>query len=251
MSFFKDFKEDLTQAVNELVAEEDLLRDKDVERLDDDEMVNTLDESDDIPREDNIDIDVIHDMLNNVDILESGYERKDVSQNMQDTEGENMEVETTVENESVDEITEITKGTVIEGNLNSDGSINLIGTVKGNVSCKGKLIVSGSIFGISKAAEIFANNAKIEGDISSEGSVKVGNGSVIIGNVIATSAVIGGAVNGDIDVKGPVIVDATAVVMGNIKSRSVQINNGAVIEGFCSQCYSEIDVKSFFGNVEK
>ena len=57
---------------------------------------------------------------------------------------------------------------------------------------------------------------------------------------------IAGAINGDIDVQGPVIVDSTAVIMGNIKSRSVQINNGAVIEGFCSQCYSEIDVKSFF-----
>ena len=69
---------------------------------------------------------------------------------------------------------------------------------------------------------------------------------MIVGNVVASSAVVAGAVNGDIDVHGPVIVDSTAVIMGNIKSRSVQINNGAVIEGFCSQCYSEIDVKSFF-----
>ena len=70
--------------------------------------------------------------------------------------------------------------------------------------------------------------------------------SVNIGGIEGESAVIAGAVNGDIDVKGPVIVDSTAVIMGNIKSRSVQINNGAVIEGFCSQSYSDIDVKSFF-----
>ena len=31
-----------------------------------------------------------------------------------------------------------------------------------------------------------------------------------------------------------------------IRKNAVQINNGAVIEGRCSQCYSEIDVKSFF-----
>jgi len=76
--------------------------------------------------------------------------------------------------------------------------------------------------------------------------VKVGVGTMIIGGIEGESAVIAGAVNGDIDVKGPVIVDSTAVIMGNIKSRSVQINNGAVIEGFCSQSYSDIDVKSFF-----
>ena len=45
----------------------------------------------------------------------------------------------------------------------------------------------------------------------------------------------------------PVVVDASAVVMGNIKSRSVQINNGAVIEGFCSQCYADVDVQGLFG----
>ena len=66
------------------------------------------------------------------------------------------------------------------------------------------------------------------------------------GNVFATSAVIGGAIKGDIDVNGPVIVDSTAIVKGNIKSKSVQINNGAVIDGFCSQAYAEIDYKSLF-----
>ena len=64
---------------------------------------------------------------------------------------------------------------------------------------------------------------------------------------MASSAVIAGAIKGDIDVQGPVIVDTTAIVMGNIKSKLVQINNGAVIEGFCSQCYSDNSPKKFFG----
>ena len=50
---------------------------------------------------------------------------------------------------------------------------------------------------------------------------------------------------------GPVILDTSAIVMGNIKSKSVQINNGAVIEGMCSQCYAEISTTSFFNDVKK
>jgi len=69
---------------------------------------------------------------------------------------------------------------------------------------------------------------------------------VVVGNISATSAVIAGAVKGDIDVCGPVILDTTAIVMGNIKSKSVQINNGAVIEGMCSQCYADVSPTSFF-----
>lgn len=161
-------------------------------------------------------------------------------------EEEGMGAESNIEGILSDDTTYITKGTVIKGNIETEGGIDIIGTVNGDVNCGGKLILGGSIVGNVKAGEIYANAAKIEGEVSSEGSVKIGVGSVVVGNISATSAVIAGAVNGDIDVHGPVIVDSTAVIMGNIKSRSVQINNGAVIEGFCSQCYSEIDVKSFF-----
>ena len=73
----------------------------------------------------------------------------------------------------------------------------------------------------------------------------------MIGNIFASSAVIAGAVKGDIDVHGPVILDVSAIVMGNIKSKSVQINNGAVIEGLCSQCYADIRPASFFDDVKK
>ena len=163
-----------------------------------------------------------------------------------------IEEETTKEKEQEansilsDDTTYITKGTTIKGSIETDGGIDVIGTVEGDVTCGGKLIIGGTIEGNINAGEIYANAAKIKGEIVTEGSVKIGVGTVVVGNVSATSAVIAGAINGDIDVHGPVIVDSTAVIMGDIKSRSVQINNGAVIEGRCSQCYSEIDVKSFF-----
>ncbi len=171
---------------------------------------------------------------------------------MADIEEKINEEETTAQKEQeansilADDTTYITKGTTIKGNIETDGGIDVIGTVEGDVKCGGKLIIGGTVTGNIDAGEIYANAAKLKGEIVSEGSVKIGVGTVVVGNVSATSAVIAGAVNGDIDVKGPVIVDSTAVIMGDIKSRSVQINNGAVIEGRCSQCYSEIDVKSFF-----
>ena len=98
--------------------------------------------------------------------------------------------------------------------------------------------MTGVVNGNSNTSEFFADSAQVEGEVVSSGTVKIGLGSVIIGNVTSSSAVIAGAIKGDIDVQGPVVVDTSAVVMGNIKSRSVQINNGAVIEGFCSQCYA-------------
>ncbi len=145
-----------------------------------------------------------------------------------------------------EETASITEGMVITGDLQTTGSLDLIGKVTGNIKCLGKLNVTGEIAGDSDAAEIYAESARITGEVRSKGSVKVGQSTVIVGNIFGSSAVIAGAVKGDIDVHGPVVLDTTAIVMGNIKSQSVQINNGAVIEGMCSQAYADVNPSEFF-----
>ncbi len=168
----------------------------------------------------------------------------------QEAKGEDMDMD----NQpmvATDETAVITEGMTIVGDITSGGSLELLGAVTGNIEILGKLNVTGSIQGNSKAAEIFAEGARINGEINSQGSVKIGQSSVIIGNIYANSAVIAGAVKGDIDIHGPVVLDTSAIVMGNIKSKSVQINNGAVIEGMCSQCYAEVNPTSFFEEIKK
>lgn len=239
------------EPADELSALDDLDEPDMQEGMDDVEAVEPESEENPVEAEDLRSVNLNQDVQEALMMRENVSEEPEEQENME--ENHMSEVEAKIENQEQDinsilndDTTYITKGTTVKGNIETDGGIDIIGTVEGDVQCAGKLIVGGSIKGNIKAGEIYANAAKLEGDIVAEGSAKIGVGSVVVGNVSATSAVVAGAVNGDIDVQGPVIVDSTAVIMGNIKSRSVQINNGAVIEGFCSQCYSEIDVKSFF-----
>ena len=211
MGFFKEFKEDLTQAVDELMPGAAAEKEVEIEETEVEMPVQAA------------------------PVVE---EPKVYTQAAPVVEAPQRSIS--------DEVATITSGMTITGNVETIGSIEVLGRVNGDVRCNGKLVVSGIIQGNTSSSEFFADNAKVQGEIVAEGTVKVGNGSVIIGNITATSAVIAGAIKGDIDVQGPVVVDTSAVVMGNIKSRSVQINNGAVIEGFCSQCYSEIDVQGLF-----
>ncbi|MCR4895150.1 MAG: polymer-forming cytoskeletal protein [Lachnospiraceae bacterium] len=168
------------------------------------------------------------------------------AENENTSKGAEIIMDSLDEKDYSEETSVITGGMKIDGNLNTQGSLDLLGGVNGDLVVGGKLNVTGSICGNSKAREIYAENAKISGDLTSESSVKIGSGTVIIGNITALSAAIAGAVKGDIDVHGPVILDATAIVMGNIKSKSVQINNGATLEGNCSQCYADVSPTSFF-----
>ena len=141
----------------------------------------------------------------------------------------------------------VTEGTMITGSIATDRSLLVLGTVNGDISCEGKLTISGTVTGNSSATDVFINDQRTEGNITCTGSVKIGQGSVVIGDINAGAAVIAGAVKGNLDVKGPVILDSSAVIKGNIKAKSVQLINGAVLEGFCSlEEYSNSNMDEIF-----
>ncbi len=274
MSFFKDFKEDLSTAADELLTGND--SDFGAKKTDGskDIMVDTF-SADNKDEKDLAKIDTLLEKVTPADSGKTDNKNKDKDKaQKQDTvspvtpkaattpastgsaplsytlNSTTPATSTAPAKETLpvsDETTVITSGTVIRGDIESTGSLDISGEITGDVKCRGKLTVTGTVNGNSSAEEVFADSAHISGEIVSNGTVKIGLGSIVIGNVSANSAVVAGAIKGDIDVHGPVVVDTSAVVMGNIKSRSVQINNGAVIEGFCSQAYAEIDVNSLFG----
>ena len=220
MGLFKEFKDDFSQAVNELVPGD--VPEKEVEpkaQTADNLVVDTIGENVDVASE----LSKLDGLLEHVEEQpqETTVPRPTPSENFAEhtinTQKEEQipqmndipqPVNTQPVNNNVlsgdvqDETSVITASTVLTGDLQSSGSFDIQGTINGNVMCNGKIVVTGTV--------------------------------------------IAGAVKGDIDVQGPVVVDTSAVIMGNIKSRSVQINNGAVIEGFCSQTYADIDVQGLF-----
>ena len=249
MGFFQELKEDLSQAVNELVPDEAETAASAVEKAE----APVSEEDIFAAAEASMGIEHTPDLEDMIAASEEMDRAMDDLKSEIDSTPERVitppepQAEPEIEPEYVsDEVATITKMMTVNGDLNSRGSLDVIGAVNGNIKVKGKLNVTGSIVGNSEAAEIYAQDATIAGDVTSTGSVKVGSNTVIRGNIFATSAVIAGAVKGDIDVHGPVILDATAIVMGDIKSKAVQINNGAAIEGRCSQCYADVSPSNFF-----
>lgn len=250
MGFFSELKEDLSQAVTELMPEEENAQ-QEAEQAQEVSLEEMLQ---------NLDLDAVA-MTEEATQEQAAEEAPQVGvQQVPETEpqpvaeekkaeenkGAEKPMESHANRVAADETSIITQGMVITGDLVAEGSIEVIGVVNGNIDALGKLNVTGHINGNSRSAEIYAEGAKINGEIVSDGAVKIGASTVVIGNISASSAVIAGAVKGDIDVQGPVILDASAIVMGNIRSKSVQINNGAVIEGMCSQCYADVSPTSFF-----
>ncbi len=249
MGFFSDLKEDLSQAVNELVPEGE----KKAEEVQE-EILNLEEEAEAVSETVNgfdADLDEMLEKVEEMGAEEAAPVVEEIYVAPAAAPQKTESIMTPSAKRVSDEVSVITESMIINGNLATEGALDIRGSIVGNVEALGKLNITGAIQGNSQAAEIYAENARITGELKSNGSIKVGQSTVIIGNIFAYSAVIAGAVKGDIDVKGPVILDSSAIVMGDIKSKSVQINNGAVIEGMCSQCYAEVNPTSFFEELKK
>ena len=143
-------------------------------------------------------------------------------------------------------ITVITEKTTINSGISSDGSLEVMGTIAGDIDCQGKVYISGTVLGSITASEIYVNTPRLTGGLLSESKIKIGAGTIIIGDVTGTSAYIAGAVKGNVDIDGPVILDSTAIVKGDIKAKAIRINGGAIVDGYCSLDYAGIDLESYF-----
>lgn len=96
----------------------------------------------------------------------------------------------------------IGNGTNITGNINSNGDMRIDGTLKGNISISGKLVIGAS--------------GNIEGNISCQ------------------NADVSGEIHGKINVKELLILKATAKLLGDFVTERIVIENGALFTGYSS-----------------
>ena len=156
--------------------------------------------------------------------------------------------------QSLNDMSIVTYDMSLVGDINTKSSINIMGCVSGNVSTEKRVIVSGFIDGdITAGEEIIlgdiSDGAEIKGKLTSNGDINVDAKSVIIGDVKAdNNVVIKGSVLGDIDASEKIWVCSGAKVKGNITSKVIKIDQGAMIDGVCTQKYAENNANDFFDN---
>ncbi len=101
--------------------------------------------------------------------------------------------------DSPDRLNRLVSGTSLNGDLTTESSIRVDGTINGDVTCNGKIV------------------------LGTEGS--------IIGNVVSIQAEIEGSVEGDLQIEDLLILQKTAIVKGAIKTGRLVIEDGAQIGG--------------------
>ena len=100
----------------------------------------------------------------------------------------------------------------------SSGAISIItpGTkVNGDVETDGTLRVEGTVEGMIRAAK----------------AVVVGKDGVVIGDIMTQDAVIGGRVTGTVVAESRLELQATCIIDGEIRARRVKLDEGGKVNG--------------------
>lgn len=100
------------------------------------------------------------------------------------------------------------------------------------------------------AETVVGPSVKIQGDLNSEGNVKVEGqvtgkiktsqsvfvnpGAIIAADILAGNAIIGGEIQGNLKISGHLILQSTAKIAGDITCAVLRVEDGALFSGKCN-----------------
>ena len=104
---------------------------------------------------------------------------------------------------------------------------------------------------LSQQAEtVVGPSVKIQGDLNSEGNIKIEGqvtgkvktsqsvfvmpGAIIAADVLAGNAIVGGDIQGNLKVTGHLSLQSTAKIAGDISCQVLRVEDGALFTGKCS-----------------
>ena len=127
--------------------------------------------------------------------------------------------------------TKIASDTIFTGEIQSDGHVEIAGTITGNVMAKGDIKICGKVAGDVGGNVISLVSCKVRGNITADTSVFINDESVLVGNVSAMDMVLDGKMKGDVALEKSILFHKDAMLLGKTSAETISIEEGAVLSG--------------------
>lgn len=146
-----------------------------------------------------------------------------------------------------EELTVISKNTIIDGNIHSLANMQIDGNIKGNVETTRNLDMSGKIIGDITCNNAGMNSAAMQGNMSLKGRLRMDRDTILIGDLSSQYADINGRVRGKLDIVGKAELKRDAIVFGDINASTIAVTDGAIIQGYVNTTFlSKEDSRNVF-----
>jgi cytoskeletal protein CcmA (bactofilin family) len=139
--------------------------------------------------------------------------------------------------EAPEELTLISKSTVIEGNLRSFGNINVEGNIRGDIETTKNIDLNGKVIGNLTCNNAQMLTSQIQGNIRMKGNILMGRDTLLIGDLVSTYAKVNGKVKGNLEIGGKAELKSDAVIFGDISASTITVDDGAIIQGYVSTTF--------------
>ncbi len=146
-----------------------------------------------------------------------------------------------------DEVTVISKNTVIDGNVRSLANMQVDGNIKGNVETTRDIDMTGKVVGDMKCNNATMNSAAMQGNMTIKGKMRMDRDTILIGDLTSQYADVNGRIRGKLEIAGKAELKRDAIVFGDINASTIAVTDGAIIQGYVNTTFlSKEDSRNAF-----
>lgn len=145
-----------------------------------------------------------------------------------------------------EEMTVISKSTVIVGDIRSLANITINGKVRGDVDVLRDATVHGVLVGDLQCSNSKMDGSAVQGNVFTKGNAYIFNDSMLLGDLKAQFSSIDGKVKGNMDIGGKINLHQNAIVAGNINTGTITVEEGANIKGYVNTSFLDEQGDSAF-----
>ncbi len=136
-----------------------------------------------------------------------------------------------------DEVTVISKNTVIDGNLRSLANMQIDGNIKGNIETTRNIDMTGKVVGDITCNNASFASAAMQGNVALKGRMRMDRDTILIGDLSSSYADINGRIRGKLDIAGKAELKRDAIIFGDINASTIAVTDGAIIQGYVNTTF--------------
>ncbi len=146
-----------------------------------------------------------------------------------------------------DEVTVISKNTIIDGNVRSLANMQVDGNIKGNVETTRDIDMTGKVVGDITCNNANMNSAAMQGNLTIKGKMRMDRDTILIGDLTSNYADVNGRIRGKLEIAGKAELKRDAIVFGDINASTIAVTDGAIIQGYVNTTFlSKEDSRNAF-----
>jgi cytoskeletal protein CcmA (bactofilin family) len=139
--------------------------------------------------------------------------------------------------QQINEMTIISKNTVIIGDIRSLANVTIEGNVRGKVDVLKDATMQGMLVGDLTCKNAKMQGSSVQGNVLTKENAYIDNNSTVLGSLAAQNASIDGKIKGNIEIGSKVEFHENAIVAGDIYTNTITVADGANIKGFVNTAF--------------